>query len=101
MALLNSNRIPTIIRYVTTALLISLPGIFFSAKAISIYLYRQRKLDIGIGMFDVPGFPGMPIDAYIRWMFVFSVPFFVFSAFVLYRLFIRLNHGGARMTNGQ
>ncbi len=52
------------------------------------HLYRQRKLDQGFGVFDVPG-TGMSIDAYIRWMLVFSVPFIVLSLFT----FIDLSSG--------
>ncbi len=99
MARQQTNRFPLIARYVTSALLIALPGIVFSAKAVSIHIYRQHKLDVGIVIFDVPGSQGMPINAYIRWMLVFSVPFFVISAFVLYRLFIRLYHKDASDKN--
>lgn len=56
------------------------------------HLYRQRKLDQGFGVFDVPG-TGMSIDAYIRWMLVFSVPFIVLSFFTLYRLIVGLKNG--------
>lgn len=91
-----TSRFPLIARYVATALLIASPGFVFSAKAVSVHLYRQSRLEIGIGIFDVPGIPGMPINTYIRWMLVFSTPFFVFAAFVLYRLIIRLTYGPSR-----
>ncbi len=55
------------------------------------HLYRQRKLDQGFGVFDVPG-TGMSIDAYIRWMLVFSVPFIVLSLLTVYRLVVRLKY---------
>ncbi|MCA9028562.1 MAG: hypothetical protein KDA86_25355 [Planctomycetaceae bacterium] len=86
-----TNQFSLIARYVASALLIASPGAVFSAKAILMHLYRQRKLNVGIVVFDVPGQQGMSIEAYIRWMMVFSVPFFVCSLFVLYRLIIRLN----------
>lgn len=79
-----------IARYLIAALLIAAPGLYFVAKAFSMHLYRKRKYDIGIVEFDVPGIPGMPIDTYIRWMLVFSVPFVVLAGFVLYRLVARL-----------
>ncbi len=94
-----TSRFPLIARYVATALLIASPGFAFSAKAVSMHLYRQSRLDIGIVIFDVPGIPGMPINTYIRWMLVFSTPFFAFAAFVLYRLIIRLNYGHSRGSN--
>jgi hypothetical protein len=93
-----TNRFATITSYVTFALLISSPGVFFCVKAFSMHLYRQRKLDHGFGVFDVPG-TGMSIDAYIRWMLVFSVPFIVFSFYILYRLIIRLKHGDVHPAN--
>lgn len=55
------------------------------------HLYRQRQLEMGFVVCDVPGIPGMPIDAYIRWMLAFSVPFVVCSLFVLSRLLLRLD----------
>ncbi len=54
------------------------------------HLYRERNLDRGMGVFSLPG-TDMMIDTYIRWMLVFSSPFFVISAFTLYRLIMRLN----------
>lgn len=94
-----TSRFPLIARYVATALLIATPGFVFSAKAVLMHLYRQSRFNIGIVIFDVPGIPGMPIDTYIRWMLVFSTPFFTFAAFVLYRLIIRLNCGCSRGSN--
>lgn len=91
MSVQQTNRLSAIIRYVLAALLISLPGVLFSAKAVAMYRFQQRQLHLGFIVYDVPENPGMPIDAYIRWMLVFSVPFFVVSAFVLYRLFIRMS----------
>lgn len=64
------------------------------------HIYQQRKLDHGFGVFKVPG-TGMSIDSYIRWMLVFSVPFIVFSFFILYRLIIRLKHGDVHPVNDQ
>jgi hypothetical protein len=91
MSFQQANRLSIIIRYVLVALLISLPGVLFSAKAVAMYRFQQRHLHLGFIVYDVPENPGMPIDAYIRWMLVFSVPPFVVSAFVLYRLFIRIS----------
>jgi len=67
------------------------PDFIFSAMAISLELYRQRKLEIGVRVFDVPALPGMPFHMSTRWILVFSTPSFVFAAFAVYRLLIRLN----------
>lgn len=65
---------PFLVGYVTWALLMALPGVVFTAKAVSMHLDRQRNWDAGFVIWGVPGIPGMPIEASIRWMLVFSVP---------------------------
>ncbi|TWT78665.1 hypothetical protein CA13_00610 [Planctomycetes bacterium CA13] len=84
------NKSPLIARYLTAALAIASPGVYFSARALSMHLFRMRQWKIGFELLDVPHSLDMPIDTYIRWMLVFSTPFLVIAGFVLYRLAIRL-----------
>ena len=71
-------------RYLLAALVPLTPGLAFTARAFWVQHQRNELWQRDLGTFTY-GDTGMPIDTYAQWMHVFSVPFHVTAAFLLYR----------------
>jgi hypothetical protein len=77
-------------RYVVLALIFGAIGAVFTGQAITLRVKQRIAWTRGFGEFDTDLLGSrMPIDAAVGWLHTFSVPFWVLTAFAVYRIICR------------